>query len=568
MDYDTILTELGEFGWWQRANTLLLWLPALAAGANVMVASFSVMQPPKYRCKMTHCDNDNFTFGDFEESEIFPVVGDTNSSEDGPTYNYCKFYEPKLVEGVCSFNKDNVIDCAPDAEFTFAPFNMDSSVATENNMYCSQYIWTPTIDSFFMIGLLAGSFIFGVLSDKIGRRHTLLLATLTCALGNLAGAFVSNKWGYAALRVLGGAGGEGAFVLAFTMSLEYSGVAERVPGLPWVTYSTLLANMISIPFAMGEMLPTVIGYFVRDWSMFQLAVSIFMLVTCLSWFLLPESPRYLISQGKVSQVTKVLEKAAKRNGVSLSPEVMAAKKDFEGEAKKEEEELEVYGLTDMFRGSQLKITIAFFITWPVITLLYYGLTLSADNIEISPNLYISYVAVAAIEVPAYIALPLIIDVWGRKPLFVCCQLFPGIFCIIAAFLTPGTAIYAILALSAKLGAAMAFNVTFMFTAQLYPTSIRNSAVGMCSTVARLGGLMAPWIGRYLTNPVVFEDPLPELLPLCLFGGFGVLGGLCALLLPEPLGFPLPNTFEDIEQIKKGGKSIWKCGAESKTFSKS
>ena len=45
--------------------------------------------------------------------------------------------------------------------------------------------------------------------------------------------------------MLGGAGGEGAFVLAFTMSLEYSGVAERVPGLPWVTYSTLLANMIS-----------------------------------------------------------------------------------------------------------------------------------------------------------------------------------------------------------------------------------------------------------------------------------------------------------------------------------
>ena len=36
----------------------------------------------------------------------------------------------------------------------------------------------------------------------------------------------------------------------------------------------------------------------------------------------------------------------------------------------------------------------------------------------------------------------------------------------------GTAPYAILALSAKLGAAMAFNVTFMFTAQLYPTSIR------------------------------------------------------------------------------------------------
>ena len=122
---------------------------------------------------------------------------------------------------------------------------------------------------------------------------------------------------------------------------------------------------------MGEMLPTVIGYFVNDWSMFQLIVSIFMLATSFSWFLLPESPRYLISKGKVAQVTKVLEKAAKRNGVKLSAEVMAGKKDLE-EEKKEEEVLEVYGLMDMFRGSQLKITIAFFITWPVITLLYYG----------------------------------------------------------------------------------------------------------------------------------------------------------------------------------------------------
>ena len=67
----------------------------------------------------------------------------------------------------------------------------------------------------------------------------------------------------------------------------------------------------------------------------------------------------------------------------------------------------------------------------------------------------------------------------------------------AAFLQPGTALYTILALGAKLGAAAAFNVTFMYTAQLYPTSIRNSAVGTCSTIARVGGMMAPIIGKFL-----------------------------------------------------------------------
>ena len=70
-------------------------------------------------------------------------------------------------------------------------------------------------------------------------------------------------------------------------------------------------------------------------------------------------------------------------------------------------------------------------------------------------------------------------------------------CAVAAFLKPGTIFYTILALGAKLGAAAAFNVTFMYTAQLYPTSIRNSAVGTCSTIARVGGMLAPIIGKFL-----------------------------------------------------------------------
>ena len=131
-----------------------------------------------------------------------------------------------------------------------------------------------------------------------------------------------------------------------------------------------------VPNALGKLLLTVIGFFVRDWRMFQLIVSLFMLATCLIWFLLPESPRYLISKGNFAALAKVLEKAAKRNGVVLSAAVMAANKDngeteTEGE-KKEEEVLEVYGLMDMFRASQIKITIAFFVTCPVITLIFYG----------------------------------------------------------------------------------------------------------------------------------------------------------------------------------------------------
>ena len=62
---------------------------------------------------------------------------------------------------------------------------------------------------------------------------------------------------------------------------------------------------------------------------------------------------------------------------------------------------------------------------------------------------------------------------------------------------------------------------------------------MCSTVARLLGMLSTWVGVYLPE----QGGLPEWVPLCLFGGFGILGGLCALLLPDTVGFPLPNNFE-------------------------
>ena len=71
--------------------------------------------------------------------------------------------------------------------------------------------------------------------------------------------------------------------------------------------------------------------------------------------------------------------------------------------------------------------------------------------------------------------------------------------------------------------------------------------------------MAPWVGKYLPD----QGSVPKELPLCLFGGFGVLGGLCALLLPDTLGFPLPNTFDDIEDIKKNSKPMWQCGVKEK-----
>ena len=85
--------------------------------------------------------------------------------------------------------------------------------------------------------------------------------------------------------------------------------------------------------------------------------------------------------------------------------------ELEGEEspdKTGEKDSPVYGVKDLFRRSQLAITLPLFFCWPVITMLYYGLSLSADKIHMTDNVYLSYILVSLIEMPAYIFLPLIV----------------------------------------------------------------------------------------------------------------------------------------------------------------
>ncbi len=45
----------------------------------------------------------------------------------------------------------------------------------------------------------------------------------------------------------------------------------------------------------------------------------------------------------------------------------------------------------------------------------------------------------------------------------------------------------------KFGAAAAFAIIYLYTGELHPTEIRSTAVGLCSTMARFGGIAAPQV---------------------------------------------------------------------------
>ena len=74
-------------------------------------------------------------------------------------------------------------------------------------------------------------------------------------------------------------------------------------------------------------------------------------------------------------------------------------------------------------------------------------------------------------------------------------------------------------------------------AELCPTLIRSTAVGLGVTSAQIGGLIAPFIDGLGT--------LHSCIPLIVIGSCSVIGGALAVVLPETLAAPLPQTLEEV-----------------------
>lgn len=530
VDYDQVLGDIGELGPWQKKLFALLWIPSATSAMAVFMYDFTAYVPP-HRCFVPDCDNltviDNGNI--YPEWVNWTIPWDQKLDQ----FSQCETFKDLRNSSSSSCQRDDFnTETASCSSWIFDHDLIHSSAVEDYGMVCQDSPKKGLTQTIYMLGMLIGSFLFGWAGDFMGRKVTLMVALVTLTVGGsfpfLITPHPANYYALVISRFISGLGHVGTFMITFNLALEYVGPKWR----------TTCGILIETPFACGGLVVGLVSWAgVRDWQTLSLVLSLPNILLLSYWWLLPESPRWLIAKNKEKQLVKVLENAAKSNKRTL-PDLnkmsSSGSSNLSGKAS----------VLDLFRPFPILIrSLTMFFNWLVTTMCYYGLTSAAATL--TSDLYLNFTLAIAVEIPAHFACLLVLDRWGRKPVLGFSQLLAGLTCVAAGFITTPSLqwLQICLALIGKFGATMSFAVVFVYTAEMFPTEIRSTAVGTSSLCGRIGGLIAPQVASL--------GSLWIPLPLLIMGSGALVGGILVFLsLPETLGEKLPDTMEEALMMGK------------------
>lgn len=198
------------------------------------------------------------------------------------------------------------------------------------------------------------------------------------------------------------------------------------------------------------------------------------------------------------------------------------------------------GILDLFKTPNLrKKTLNVMLCWFANSIVYYGLSLSTGNLEGNP--YFMLFVMGLIEQPSYVITVYLMDKLGRRSLTAVEMMVGGVCCIIAAVSAGVVSVSFVFA--GKFLIASSFAIIYNYSAELFPTVIRNSAMGLGAMCARTSGALTPLI--------TLLDSFDPKMPSIIFAVISIISGFFVMFLPETLNKPMPQTIAEGEKFGIG-----------------
>lgn len=169
-------------------------------------------------------------------------------------------------------------------------------------------VWQGLLGSSALMGIFLGSLVFGRLSDRIGRQKIFMLSFIVVAVASLCQFFVTSNVTLFWLRIIIGFGIGGDYAVSVTLLAEF--VPRKTRGM--------LTGCLCAVWTVGYVTANVIGFYVAGvggdaWRWLLASAAIPAALVLVGRIGTPESPRWLIRQGRRGEAEAIVERYIGKN---------------------------------------------------------------------------------------------------------------------------------------------------------------------------------------------------------------------------------------------------------------
>ncbi|MFT7279359.1 MAG: SP family sugar:H+ symporter-like MFS transporter [Gammaproteobacteria bacterium] len=303
--------------------------------------------------------------------------------------------------------------------FGFDSGVINGTVSALGNAFNSSSVATGFNVASVLLGCALGALAAGPLADKFGRRAIMIITAIIFAISAFGSGISESSAEFIFYRLFGGLGIGAASVLAPAYIAEVAPPALRgrlatlqqlaiVLGL----FAAFLSNYLIADAAGSAQNILMLDIAAWRWMFWaELVPAVLFLVGVL---FIPESPRYLVAQGKVDDAKSVFSKISNDN---VDAQISDVKRSLHSDTKPSIRDLFIDGSKKVHPIVWVGVALSVFQQFVGINVVfYYGSELwQAAGFDESQSLFINVLAGTTNIVSTFIAIALV-DKVGRKPL--------------------------------------------------------------------------------------------------------------------------------------------------------
>jgi MFS transporter, putative metabolite:H+ symporter len=364
------------------------------------------------------------------------------------------------------------------------------------------------------LGQLVGALAFGWIAERFGRMPAMVWSIALFSIMSLACAGAWDFQSFLALRFLQGIGLGGELPVAATYIGEVSKAKGR--GQSILYYQVLFAFGLA---GCGLLALWVVPHL--GWQVLFLIGGFPALIVLFLRASLPESPRWLVNRGRLSEAVAAIARIEKETPGAAAIPVTPVPLQVQRRA----------AVSDLFGATYLRRTLSVWVIWFATSLVNFGIAAwlpqmyrSFYHLDVASALQLNFVTSAA-GLLGTIACTLLIDRISRRVLFTTVFLASGLLllCLGAVFSADITTVV-VLVSAAYFFISFTSIGAYVYTPEIYPTRIRAFGAAAASSWARIASILGPNIVAAI---LVSRGVSWVFITL---GGVAILAGLLVLIL--------------------------------------